>query len=303
MNLDFSNIKVLVVGDFMIDHYIIGTSNRMSPEAPVPVVIPEQEYSIAGGAGNVAMNLRAMGADVTCLGFVGDDSWGKKLLSILENENINTKHISIVDNHPTTLKQRIYSNGKQVARLDTEKIIDWEPDEDSINESYDVTILSDYNKGVLNGSWFSVPNLDNMIVDPKKDDFTHYKDAKIITPNLNELQRASKIEINDDKSIINACNKLIKECDFSYIVVKKGNKGMIVVGKNNFVKHVEAHSVKNPDVTGAGDTVVAALSLVFAKTKDIEISVKVANAAAAVVVGKSGTATAALDEIKELLVE
>ena len=287
----------------MIDHYIIGTSHRMSPEAPIPVVVPEKEYSVPGGAGNVAINLRVMGARVTCVGAVGDDSWGKKLLSMLADEGISTEYISIIDNHPTTLKQRIYLDNKQVARLDTEKIIDWEPDEDLINESYDVTILSDYNKGVLNGSWFSVPNLDNIIVDPKKDDFTHYKDAKIITPNLNELQRASKIEINDDKSIINACNKLIKECDFSYIVVKKGNKGMIVVGKNNFVKHVEAHSVENPDVTGAGDTVVAALSLVFAKTKDIEISVKVANAAAAVVVGKSGTATAALDEIKELLVE
>ena len=91
MNLDFSDIKVLLIGDLMIDHYIIGKSNRISPEAPVPVVIPEEEYFIPGGAGNVAMNLRSMGADVTCLGVVGDDIWGKKLLSILENESINTR--------------------------------------------------------------------------------------------------------------------------------------------------------------------------------------------------------------------
>ena len=303
MNLDFSDIKVLVVGDFMIDHYIIGTSNRMSPEAPVPVVTPEKEYSIPGGAGNVAMNLRSMGANVTCMGVVGNDSWGKKLLSMLKNEGINIEAINIIDNHPTTLKQRIYSDGKQVARLDTEKIIDWQPNSGiKYNYSdYDIIILSDYNKGVLNHLWFSMNNLDNVIVDPKKDDFSYYKNAKIITPNLNELQRASKIEIKDNKSIVDACNKLIEECNFNYIVVKKGDQGMTIIGKDNFVKHIAAHPVENPDVTGAGDTVVAALSLAFAKTKDIEISAKFANAAAAVVVGKTGTATVTIDEINNYI--
>jgi rfaE bifunctional protein kinase chain/domain len=107
MNLDFSDIKVLLIGDFMIDHYIIGTSNRMSPEAPVPVVIPDEEYSIPGGAGNVAMNLSAMGANVTCVGIVGNDDWGRKLFSILNNRGINTDNIDIIDNHPTTLKKRV----------------------------------------------------------------------------------------------------------------------------------------------------------------------------------------------------
>ena len=140
MNLDFSNSKVLLIGDFMIDHYIIGTSNRMSPEAAVPVVIPKKEYSMPGGAGNVAMNLSLLGADVTCVGIVGDDLWGKKLLSILRNEGIKTDFIEIIDKHPTTLKQRIYSNGKQVARLDTEKIIDWQSSY-NIDKDYDITIL------------------------------------------------------------------------------------------------------------------------------------------------------------------
>ena len=305
MNLDFSNIKILLIGDFMIDHYIIGTSHRMSPEAPVPVVVPEKEYSVPGGAGNVTMNLRAMGAHVTCVGAVGDDSWGKKLLSMLANEGISTEYISIIDNHPTTLKQRIYLDNKQVARLDTEKIIDWNPSskvQRKISDSdYDIIILSDYNKGVLNHPWVGINNVDNIIVDPKKDDFIHYKNADIITPNLNELQRASKIEINNDKSIVDACNVLIKKCNFNYIVVKKGNKGMTIVGRNNFVNHIEAHFVKNPDVTGAGDTVVSALALAFAKTKDIKVSAKIANAAAAVVVGKTGTATITIDELRQKL--
>jgi len=303
MNLDFSDIKVLLIGDFMIDHYIIGTSNRMSPEAPVPIVVPEQEYSTPGGAGNVAMNLRAMSADVTCVGCIGNDNWGKKLLSILENEGINIEAINIIDNHPTTLKQRIYSDGKQVARLDTEKIIDWQPGSEMKHDysDYDIIILSDYNKGVLNHPWFSINNLDNVIVDPKKNTLSHYSQANIITPNLNELQRASKIEINDNKSIIDACNELIQECNFNYIVAKKSDQGMTIVGKNNFVKHIEAHPVENPDVTGAGDTVIATLSLAYAKTNDIELSAKVANAAAAVVVGKPGTATVTIDEINNYL--
>jgi len=302
MNLDFSDIKVLLIGDFMIDHYIIGTSHRMSPEASVPIVTPKKEYSIPGGAGNVAMNLCAMGADVTCMGFIGNDSWGKKLLSILENEGMNIKNIHIIDNHPTTLKQRIYSDDKQVARLDTEKIINWQPDFEIKHDysDYDVIILSDYNKGVLNHPWFSINNLDNVVVDPKKDDFSYYSQANIITPNLNELQQASAIEINDNKSLVNACNKLIQEFNFNYIVAKKGDKGMTIVGKENFVRYIEAYPVKNPDVTGAGDTVIAILSIAYAKTKDIEVSAKIANVAAAIVVGKPGTATTTIEEIEKL---
>lgn len=299
MNTDFSNTTVLLVGDFMIDHYIIGTSNRMSPEAPVPVVIPSEEYSIPGGAANVAMNLCAMGAHVTCIGLVGDDIWGKKLLSLLTKQGINIDGIDIIKNHPTTLKQRIYSDGKQVARLDTEKIINWKSNFLSKNVgNYDVCILSDYNKGVISDS-----NIDTniLIVDPKKDNFSLYKNTNIITPNLNELQKATTIKIRDNQSIIDACNDLIKENNFNYIVAKKGSEGMTIVGKDNFVKHIEAHHVKNPDVTGAGDTVISALSLSYAKTKDIELSAQFANSAAAIAVSKSGTATVTIDEINNYI--
>ena len=300
MNLDFSDIKVLLIGDFMVDHYIIGTSNRISPEAPVPVVIPEKDYSIPGGAGNVAMNLSLLGANVTCVGCAGNDIWGKKLLSILKNEGIKTEGIELIDDHPTTLKQRIYSDGKQVARLDTEKIINWQPNAE-VQQNYDIIILSDYNKGVLNNLWFDISNLENVIVDPKKDSFNHYKGANIITPNLNELKKASNIDIKDDKSIVDACNQLIKENNFQYIVAKKGDQGMVIVGANNFVKHIKAHTVENPDVTGAGDTVISALSLAYAQTKDIELSAKISNAAAAIVVGKIGTATLTIEEINNYI--
>ena len=299
MSLDFSDIKVLLIGDFMLDNYIMGTSNRMSPEAPVPIVIPQENYSTPGGAGNVAINLSAMGANVDCLGLVGDDIWGELLLSNLKNSDINIEKIDVIKNHPTTLKQRIYSNGKQVARIDTEKIFDKRfKISDYDLDNYDVCIVSDYNKGVIKNTNFHT-NL--LIVDPKKEDFSFYKNADIITPNLNELQKATKIKIKDDKSIIDACNELIKKNNFNYILATKGDQGMTIVGKNNFTRHIKAHAIKNPDVTGAGDTVISALSIAYAKTGDIDYSARFANAAAAVVVNKSGTATVTIKEINNYI--
>ena len=147
MKLDFSNLRILVIGDFMIDHYIMGSSNRISPEAPVPVVIPNDEFSIPGGAGNVAMNLRSLGSNVYCDGIVGEDKWGKKLIKIFEKNNINCDRIVSLK-PPNNCKKRIYSNKKQVARLDIEKVIDWDYKNDILSDSdkYDVIILSDYNK-------------------------------------------------------------------------------------------------------------------------------------------------------------
>ena len=299
MKLNFSNITILLLGDLMIDHYIMGTSNRMSPEAPVPVVIPKDEYSIPGGAANVAMNLSAMGVNVVCLGIVGDDIWGEKLISTLKNGGINVDSIDIIKNHPTTLKQRIYSDGKQVARLDTEEKLKWSSKMSDHNlDNYDACIVSDYNKGVVNNIKLDAKIL---IVDPKKDDFSKYGNANIITPNLSELQRATTIQLKNDESIVVACNELIAKHNFDYIVAKKGDQGMMIVGQRNFVKHIRAHTVKNPDVTGAGDTVIAVLSAVYAKTKDIEFSAKIANTAAAIAVGKSGTATVTIDEINNYI--
>jgi len=248
------------------------------------------------------MNLSAMGAHVTCLGAIGDDIWGEKLISILSNQGIDTSHLEIIENHNTTLKQRIYSDSIQVARLDKEKIIDWNPNLTvKINyNDYDVIILSDYNKGTLN--LFRVPDTSiPVILDPKKDDFMQYTGVNIITPNLNELNRASNVDIKDEKSIIDACNELIKINDFDYIVAKRGGEGMIIVGKDSFVKKIDAHPVDNPDVTGAGDTVIATLALAYINTKDIEESAKIANTAAAIAVNKTGTASVTIDEINNYI--
>lgn len=296
---DFSDIKVLLIGDFMIDHYIMGHSDRISPEAPVPVVIPQSEFSIPGGAGNVAMNLSSMGAKVSCIGSVGDDIWGEKLIKILNSRGIQTAGIKVFNGHATTLKTRIYVRDKQVARIDQEEKLDFN-EKPEISCNYDIIVLSDYNKGVLSKIWFEMQNKD-IVVDPKKDSFSFYKGAKIITPNMLELQNATGIALKNNDSIINACQKLITNYDFEYVVAKKGHKGITVVGKDGFLNNVEAYDVSNPDVTGAGDTVIAALSIAYAKTRDIIFSVKFANAAAAVVVGKTGTAMPTINEIEKIL--
>ncbi len=303
MNLNFKDLKVLLIGDFMIDQYVLCSSTRMSPEAPVPVLNPKKIYSTPGGAGNVAINLSTLGASVTCVGCIGSDSEGLELTKLLKEKGINTDFLKITE-LPTTTKRRYYSNRNQVLRVDVEKEIkDWSP---SINEieydKYDLTILSDYNKGVLNNGWFSEIKNNNIFVDPKKDDFSFYANATIITPNFNELQRASNLKITNDKTLVNACRLMLENSsNLEYILAKKGDKGMTIVGKNDFVKHIDSHKVKNPDVTGAGDTVIATFSLAFTKTNNIEFSAKIANAAAAIVVAKKGTATVTIDEINNYI--
>ena len=252
----------------------------------------------------MAMNISTLGSRVTCLGVIGNDFFGKELIKIFNENNINSKYIETIENYSTIVKQRIYCNGIQVARVDKEEPIEWMPDQ-SINSldfsDYDAIILSDYNKGVLVKPWFLKPKNTNVLLDPKSGYEHLFIHSNIITPNLNELKKISGMNVNSNDSIVNACNKLMKENSFDYIIAKKGDKGMTIVGNQNFIKHIEPHRVDNPDVTGAGDTVIAALSIAYAKTNDIEFSAKFANAAAAIAVNKTGTASVTIDEINNYI--
>lgn len=303
MSLNFNNIRVLLIGDFMIDKYVYGQSVRMSPEAPVPVLIPERSYSMPGGAGNVALNLSSLGASVSCVGYVGSDREGDELINFLQKNGIDTKHI-YKTKFQTTSKKRFYSNGKQVLRVDNEEIIkNWSPPslaELKINR-YDLIILSDYNKGVLNNSWFSKIQSENIFVDPKKNDFSFYSNADIITPNLNELERAVGKKIKDDKTLISVCKKMVMDLNLKFIVAKQGERGMTIVGQEGFFKTFEAHHIDNPDVTGAGDTVISVFSLAYTQTRNADKSAKIANAAAASAVSKPGTATVTIDDINKYI--
>jgi rfaE bifunctional protein kinase chain/domain len=296
MNYDFSNIKVNLVGDYMLDHYIMGTSTRISPEAPVPVVKPIKEYFTAGGAGNVALNLKTLGANVNCFGFVGNDMYGENLINLLTNQGISCKGIEKINNHQTTVKQRIYSNGIQISRLDREELYNkWIPNFD-INNKDSLLVISDYNKGIFSN--ISIKNNECFtIIDPKNENFSLYKNAMIITPNIYELQKATKCDIDDLKSIEKACTKLIMENNFKYILLKRGSEGMIIYGNKNYSFKIKGHNVESPDVTGAGDTVIAALSLAYRSSGCIETAAEFANKAAALAVSKPGTSTISIDEI------
>ena len=300
MKLNFADIKVLLIGDFMIDHYIMGTSKRISPEAPVPVVIPEKEFSIPGGAGNVAMNLRSMGANVKCVGVVGNDFWGKKLLSLLSLKNIDTSHLRTYDNYTTSIKQRIFSNGKQVVRIDKEDYFDYKLTYPEDIDQYDACIISDYNKGV-----FKSCNLENKLIvaDPKSENFSKYKGAHIITPNVEELLKASAFEKMDHLSEKDFCFYLIDKYNFQFIVAKKSEKGLVLYGKNQFIEVIDAHKVSEADVTGAGDTVISILTLGYLLTNDIFKACKFANYAAGIAVSKKGTNSVTLDEFDGAIIE
>lgn len=301
MNYDFSKLKVLVIGDFMIDEYIFGSSKRMSPEAPVPVLIPEKTQVLPGGAGNVVLNLHALGANVSCLGYVGNDYAGNKLKQLLNEKKINTEQLFLTD-YKTTIKKRFISNDKQVLRVDSEEIVnDWIPNISYDFSNYDLIILSDYNKGVLNNDWFTRINFKNIFVDPKKDNFSFYSNCSIITPNLKELEQASKKTINNDKELVDACMKILDHSNFKYIIAKKSERGMSIVGSDGLIKHIDAHTVLNADVTGAGDTVISTFSLVYSLSNDVIEAAKMANIAASMVVNKTGTATVTIEEINNYI--
>mgnify|MGYP001196396862 FL=1 len=303
MSYHFSKIKVLLIGDLMIDHYLLCNSKRLSPEAPVPVLTPDKEYYRLGGAGNVALNMKSLNAQVTCVGYVGDDNEGKKLIHLLKKNSIDTRFVEINKKLKTTVKKRFFCEKKQIIRLDEEKKIDnWKSKYfNSIEfDDYDIVVLSDYNKGVLNNQWYKASDTKNIVIDPKKRNFELYKNANIITPNVNELQKAYGKKIVSREDSIKACKKMIRKYNFNYIIAKRGADGMIIVGKNEFVEIIEAEKISNPDVTGAGDTVISYLSLAYALTNDIVKSAKFANYAASKVVNKFGTSVLSKKEILEI---
>lgn len=310
MNLDFSNINVLLVGDFMLDHYLYGVSNRQSPENPVPVICPTKEDFFAGGAGNVAMNVVSLGGKVVPVGIIGNDFNGKILLNILEKSGINKDFLLETDTYRTTTKKRIFSNDHPIARIDHEDIVDnsilindmFQKIKSSISD-IDVLIISDYNKGVIDERFSQLlidlcnENKIPIIVDPKKLDFKIYKNATIITPNFLEIQNALKIS-NDFDFILSSCYSLIEELNIDALVVTRSEQGIGLIKDNNIFS-VNGKKIKNPDVTGGGDTVISALALSYATGNTLEDSITIANFAATSVVRKQGTAYATTDSIRE----
>jgi len=303
--------NILVVGDLMIDHYLWGSCERISPEAPVQVVDISRETTVLGGAGNVINNLSALGASVSVCSVIGDDNNGVELISMLENIGIDTKNIIMQPDRKTSKKSRVVAVSQQILRYDNESKDDVLSssvnrilDSLSIDISmYDIIILSDYGKGVLTDELcqgvitIAKDNDVKVLVDPKGADFTKYKGAYLLTPNKKEAILATNINIDSEETLKEALLKLKQECDLGISLITLSEDGIATYDDELKIFPTVAKEVF--DVTGAGDTVIASIAFAISAGKDIEQTAAFANLAAGVVVGKIGSATVNLAEIEE----
>jgi len=304
------NAKVAVVGDLICDKYVIGKVERISPEAPVPVVRVEREKYFLGGASNVALNLKNLGCEVFLFGVVGNDTCGKRLLNMIKGSGLDTGNILTLEDRPTTLKTRVIAQSQQIVRFDREKILRIDKKHayeivKGVRESgVNAVVVSDYGKGVV--SDYLIEELKKLgvfiAVDPKIKNAYAYNGVDIITPNLKEAQEISGIEIDAFPNGIElAAKKIIKKTKCRYLLITEGEKGMSLFDKDGLVFKQESQAKEVYDVTGAGDTVIAVLTAAISSGFDIKDAVVLSNAAAGIVVGKMGTATVNLEELKRVL--
>ncbi|MCV3346625.1 D-glycero-beta-D-manno-heptose-7-phosphate kinase [Campylobacter lari] len=294
--------KILVVGDFMVDHYIWCDCTRISPEAPVMVMKSQKEDKRLGGAGNVYANLKSLGAEVFALGLVGDDESGRFL-----KENLNAK-LLVEKDRKTPLKSRILSHSQQVLRLDDENDFDTKLEDEIIKEykkiakDYDAIILSDYAKGVLTSkvtkALIEYANTLNLpiLIDPKGSDFSKYQNATLLTPNKKEATLALGVEKIDN--LEKALKKLKDDLNLTYSIITLSEEGIALFDEKLHI--IPAKALEVYDVTGAGDSVIAMLAYALALKVDIAKACELANDAAAVVVAKVGSVSVSLEEIKNL---
>ncbi|WP_042151742.1 MULTISPECIES: bifunctional D-glycero-beta-D-manno-heptose-7-phosphate kinase/D-glycero-beta-D-manno-heptose 1-phosphate adenylyltransferase HldE [unclassified Pseudoalteromonas] len=308
MDLSFlknlSQAKVLVVGDVMVDRYWYGDTGRISPEAPVPVVKVNKLEDKAGGAANVAKNIAHLDGQVSLLGIIGDDEYGRTLNSLLTDENIASQLV-VQKDHPTIAKMRIISRHQQVVRLDLEDNFTQQHSQlllDKLNNiinEYDFVVFSDYNKGSLSLIKEMITVAKNagktVLVDPKSKDLSQYAGADFITPNLTEYSAAGG-QVGSEEIIADSAREIIKTAKIGAMLLTRSEQGMSLITKDE--KHdFAAQVLEVSDVTGAGDTVIATLSVMLAAGMPAKNSVEVANLAAGIVVGKLGAGTVSPEEL------
>lgn len=318
----FGSIKLGVIGDVMLDTYMWGKVERISPEAPVPVVTVEKtEYRI-GGAGNVAINAKSLGAKVSILSVTGNDNGGEMLERLINEQNINTQYLIKVPERITTNKTRIISRNQQMMRLDTEITTDLIQLQEQLlldrlrdyiqTEQPDVIVFEDYNKGVLTGgvitSAIAICRERGIItaVDPKRKNFLSYQNADIFKPNMKEVKEALNLQSDDTSlaSLQQIHKELSRSLNHRFSFITLSEKGVFFQEGDNG-KLIPSHVRNIADVSGAGDTVIATASLVFAASKDMNIAAEVANIAGGLVCEEVGTAAInkakLLEECKSLL--
>jgi len=322
----FNQAKILVVGDLILDEYIWGSVERISPEAPVPVLWAKKRTFTPGGTANVANNIGSLGGRVTLLGVTGDDANSRILLNELKKKKINTQGIFVEKQRHTTVKTRILASHQQVLRVDWEHTHDLTKElnlkilkfiEKNIN-SFDAIIIEDYGKGVINVALLekliSLGRLNKKIitVDPKEENFQYYSAVTSITPNRKELENAvrnlkirdtaNRFKINTDKlftdkDVDQAAREILEYLNLDSILVTLGEQGMKLLEKNGRLTHIPTQAQEVFDVSGAGDTVISAFTLALCAGSSRLEAAYIANFAAGIVVGKLGTAVTDTHEL------
>ncbi len=301
----YSDAKVLIIGDVMLDRYMSGATRRISPEAPVPVVNVSDTEDRPGGAANVAQSIVALGGQAKLVGLTGDDEAGTTLAWQLTRHAVETDFVRLPD-VPTILKLRVLSHGQQLLRLDFERGFQV-TDTTVLLEKYarhlieaDVVVLSDYDKGTLAEAQTMIQLARKagvpVLVDPKGADFGKYRGASLITPNLGEFEAIVGVCADDDE-LVEKARRLMKEFAFKAILVTRSEKGMTLVSEDSEAKHLPTRAVSVSDVTGAGDTVISTLAASLAANSDLYHACELANIAAGIVVTKVGTSTVTRAEL------
>lgn len=299
----FRSLRILVLGDFMLDHFVMGRVDRISPEAPVPIVDVDKEEFHLGGAGNVVMNGKSLDAQMIPLGVIGNDWAGERIRELFLEEQLSTYGLLTAE-RPTTLKTRILAHQQQVVRVDREQRT---PISDELQnqliiqfikviDSVDGIIVSDYAKGTLTPALLAkiLPEARKreklVCLDPKTRHFSSYTPVTVITPNQAEASSLLGYPIVTQEDLMEAANRILKLIDCKALLITRGDKGMALFS-NGELTLVPTKAREVYDVTGAGDTVVTTICLALAAGAEMIEAVELANAAAGIVVGKVGTAT------------
>ncbi len=303
---------VVCVGDAMLDRFVLGTVDRVSPEAPIPVLRVEREHAVLGGAANVVRNLAALGVRARFIGVVGDDAAGAEVMSQLAEQPHAEPSLVISPGRRTTIKERFVAGAQQLLRADREASAPLSPDAEQallshIGRVEGALALSDYGKGVLSdavlkGAIAAARGLP-VVVDPKGADFRRYRGATVVTPNRKELGLAAGMPVATDAEVLAAARRIVETCGIANVLVTLSEHGMMLVPGNasGAPTHLPAEAREVFDVSGAGDTVVATLTAALAAGIPLIDAARLANVAAGVVVGKAGTAVAHPDEILHAL--
>jgi rfaE bifunctional protein kinase chain/domain len=307
----FARTTVLVIGDLMLDEYLFGNVSRISPEAPVPVLDVKSRRYVPGGAGNVAANLRSLGAHVRLAGSVGDDAAGGTLRELLLAAGIGDELLVRVRGRVTTAKTRVVAGQQQIVRFDSEERTPLDTASIEILKANvrtaapasNVCVLSDYGKGLLSSSFCTwlieyASGLGlKIIVDPKGIDFSKYRGCGIITPNVKETGEAAGIPVESEPQLFDAASRLLSLLPGTSVLVTRGTEGMTLFRQGEAPLTVAAAAREVFDVVGAGDTAVAVLSISVAAGLALETAMRLANIAAGIAVGRHGTVAVSVDEL------